>query len=50
VFYAFDNGHGRLAVNVDNLAHQHYYPPSDGDNNISPGGSRNARLTYFYTF
>jgi catecholate siderophore receptor len=50
VFYTFDRGRGRLALNVENLGDRTYYPTVDGDNNISPGAPRNARLTYTRTF
>ena len=50
VFYAFNRGRSRLALNVENLADRKYYPTVDGDNNISPGAPRNARLTYSQSF
>jgi catecholate siderophore receptor len=50
VFHAFNNGRSRLALNAENLANRKYYPTVDGDNNISPGAPRNARLTYSQSF
>jgi catecholate siderophore receptor len=50
LFYAFNGGRSRLALNVENVADRKYYPTVDGDNNISPGAPRNARLTYTHTF
>jgi catecholate siderophore receptor len=50
VYYAFNGGRSRLALNAENLGDRKYYPTVDGDNNISPGSPRNARLTYSQTF
>jgi len=44
VYYAIDRN-TRLALYVENLSDRKYYPMVDGDNNISPGAPRNARLT-----
>ncbi|HKU71720.1 MAG TPA: TonB-dependent siderophore receptor [Burkholderiales bacterium] len=35
----------RVALNVENIFDKNYYPTVDGDNNISPGAPRNARIT-----
>ncbi len=40
----------RLAFNVENLFNKAYFPTVDGDNNISPGAPRNARLTLTLAF
>ncbi len=45
VYYAFPNGKTRLALNLENLSDTTYFPTSDGNNNISPGAPRNARLS-----
>jgi catecholate siderophore receptor len=45
VYYAFNGGRTRLALNVENLFDKKYFPTVDGDNNISPGAPRNARVT-----
>lgn len=45
VYYTFTGGKTRLQLNVENLFDKKYYPTVDGDNNISPGAPRNARLT-----
>jgi catecholate siderophore receptor len=45
VYYAFANGKTRLALNVENLLDKAYFPTADGNNNISPGAPRTARLT-----
>ena len=50
LYYAFNNGCCRLALNAENLGNRKYYPTVDGDNPISPGAPRNARLTYLHTF
>jgi len=50
LYYAFAGGRSRIALNVDNVADRKYYPTVDGDNNISPGVPRNARLTYTQSF
>lgn len=50
VFYEFNRGRSRVALNVENLADRKYYPTVDGDNNISPGAPRTARLTLATTF
>ena len=44
LYYAIDRK-TRLALNVENLFDEKYYPTVDGDNNISPGAPRNVRLT-----
>lgn len=50
LYYAFADGKTRLALNVENLFDKKYFPTADGDNNISPGAPRNARLTLSRTF
>jgi catecholate siderophore receptor len=50
LFYAFADGKTRLALNVENLFDKRYFPTVDGDNNISPGAPRNARLTLSVAF
>jgi catecholate siderophore receptor len=44
------NSRTRIAFNVENLFDRKYYATVDGDNNISPGAPRNARLTLSMTF
>jgi len=50
VFYAFNGGRTRVALNAENLGDRQYYPTVDGDNNISPGAPRNARVTFTHSF
>ncbi|HUQ25449.1 MAG TPA: TonB-dependent siderophore receptor [Burkholderiales bacterium] len=50
VYYAFSGGKTRLQFNVENIFNKRYYPTVDGDNNISPGAPRNARLTLSLRF
>jgi catecholate siderophore receptor len=45
LYYTFTGGKTRLQLNVENLFDKKYFPTVDGDNNISPGAPRNARLT-----
>jgi catecholate siderophore receptor len=45
LYYVFNSGKTRLALNVENLFDRNYFPTADGDNNISPGAPRSARLT-----
>jgi catecholate siderophore receptor len=45
LYYAFPGGRTRVALNVENLTDRKYYPTADGDNNISPGAPRTARVT-----
>lgn len=45
LYYNFADGKTKLALNVENLFDKKYYPTVDGDNNISTGAPRNARLT-----
>jgi len=49
VFYAL-GPKSRLSFNVENLLNKSYFPTVDGDNNISPGAPRNARLTLTIAF
>ncbi|OWW20941.1 TonB-dependent receptor [Noviherbaspirillum denitrificans] len=50
VYYDFADGKTRLALNVENLFDKAYFPTANGDNNISPGAPRNARLTLSTSF
>ena len=50
LFYTFAGGSTRLALNVENLFDRDYFPTADGNNNLSPGAPRNARLTLNTTF
>lgn len=50
IYYTFADGKTRLALNVENLFDKKYYPTANGDNNISPGAPRNARLTLATAF
>ncbi len=50
IYYTFDGGKTRLALNVENLLDKKYFPTADGNNNISPGAPRNARLTLSTAF
>jgi len=50
LYYSFAGGKTRLALNVENLFDRKYFPTADGDNNISPGAPRNARVTLTTTF
>jgi catecholate siderophore receptor len=45
LFYTFDDGRMRIALNVENIFDREYFPTADGNNNISPGAPRNVRLT-----
>jgi catecholate siderophore receptor len=50
LYYTFAGGKTRLQLNVENLFDKKYFPTVDGDNNISPGAPRNARLTLSMSF
>jgi len=50
LFYTFADGRTQLALNVENLFDRKYYPTADGDNNISPGAPRKARVTLTMSF
>ena len=50
VYYAFADHRTRLQFNIENVFNKRYYPTVDGDNNISPGAPRNARLTLSLAF
>lgn len=50
VYYTLAGGRSRLALNLENLGDAKYYPTADGNNNISPGAPRNARLTFTTSF
>lgn len=45
LYHTFAGGKTRLAFNIENLFDKKYFPTADGNNNISPGAPRNARLT-----
>ena len=45
LYYTFAGGRTSLALNVENVFDRRYTPTADGNNNISPGAPRNARLT-----
>ena len=50
IYYTFAGGKTRLALNVENLFDRTYFPTADGNNNISPGAPRSARLTLSTSF
>lgn len=50
LYYTFAGGKTRLALNVENLLDRRYFPTADGNNNLSPGAPRNARLTLSASF
>lgn len=50
LYYTFSGGRTRLALNVENLFDRRYFPTADGNNNISPGAPRHARLTLLTRF
>lgn len=50
VYYAFADRKTRLQFNIENIFNKRYYPTVDGDNNISPGAPRNARLSLSMVF
>jgi len=50
IYYAFAGRKTWLQFNVENILNKRYYPTVDGDNNISPGAPRNARLTLTLAF
>jgi catecholate siderophore receptor len=50
LYYTFAGGKTRLQLNVENLFDKKYFPTADGNNNISPGAPRNARLTLRTSF
>jgi catecholate siderophore receptor len=50
VYYAFRDGKTQLALNVENLFDKKYFPTVDGNNNISPGSPRAARVTLRTSF
>jgi len=50
IYYAFAGGKTQLALNVENLFDRKYFPTADGNNNISPGAPRNARMTLSTVF
>jgi catecholate siderophore receptor len=50
LYYTFAGGKTRLALNVENLFDRKYFPTADGNNNISPGTPRSARLTLSTSF
>jgi len=50
VYYTFAGGKTRVALNVENLGDRRYYPTADGDNNITVGAPRTARVTVTTVF
>jgi catecholate siderophore receptor len=50
VYYTLFAGKTRVALNVENLLNRKYFPTADGDNNISPGAPRSARVTVTTSF
>jgi catecholate siderophore receptor len=50
IYYAFADRRTRLQFNIENIFNKRYYPTVDGDNNISPGAPRNARLSLSMAF
>jgi catecholate siderophore receptor len=46
LYYTLANGRSRISLNVENVLNTRYWPTVDGDNNISPGAPRNARLSF----
>lgn len=50
LYYTLAGGKTRLALNVENIFDKKYFPTADGNNNISPGAPRNARLTLNTSF
>lgn len=50
IYYAFPGRRVAMQFNVENIFNKRYYPTVDGDNNISPGAPRNARLTVSLAF
>jgi catecholate siderophore receptor len=49
LYYAI-NAKTRVSLNMENLTNRKYYPAVDGDNNISPGAPRNAKVTLSLAF
>jgi catecholate siderophore receptor len=45
LYYRWGEAGTQLALNVENLFNRRYFATADGNNNISPGAPRNARLT-----
>lgn len=43
-------GRYRVALNAENLLDAKYYPTANGDNNISPGAPRTARISLSASF
>jgi catecholate siderophore receptor len=50
LYYTLAGGKTRLALNVENIFDKKYFPTADGNNNISPGAPRNARLSLTTAF
>ena len=50
LYYTFASGKTRVALNVENLGNRRYYATADGDNNITPGAPRTARVTLTSSF
>jgi catecholate siderophore receptor len=45
IYHRWGDGGTQLALNVENLLNRRYFATADGNNNISPGAPRQARLT-----
>ena len=45
LYYTFPDAKTRVALNVENLTDRRYYPTANGDNNITVGAPRTARIT-----
>ncbi|AMO24861.1 TonB-dependent siderophore receptor [Ramlibacter solisilvae] len=50
LYYGFAGGKARAALNLENLGNRKYQPTADGDNNISQGAPRTARVTLTASF
>lgn len=50
MYYTFAGGKTRVALNVENIFNEKYYPTVDGDNTISVGAPVNARVTVNMAF
>ena len=50
LYCSFSDGKTRLALKMENILDKKYFPTVDGNNNISPGAPRNARLTLTAAF
>lgn len=50
VYHAFAGGATRVALNIENLLDRRYVATADGNNNLSPGAPREARVTLTTAF